>query len=109
VWLDLASPAYKPKLVFGSSAEQEKRMSLVVRVDHCSERDGSGQPRPALWIIDIDTSRATYGVTGPRVRENDPTTPLAPGCYRVSTSGSGHNVFIVEPDGMILELKEARR
>lgn len=87
-------------LVFGEKEGREKRLSTFVRVDRC----GPWHRDSALWMVQIDTSRVTYGVPGSGVYEEMKAKPLVRGCYEVMTTGTGDAIFTVDSLGAVTAL-----
>lgn len=100
MWIAPGSTARELTLVFGEKQGRERRMSSFVRVDRCGpwERDS------AMWLVTIDTSRVTYGVTGPGARADVEARPLVPGCYYAHMSGTGSVAFRIDSLGAVTEL-----
>lgn len=100
VWIAEGSTARELTLVFGKKEGRERRIQVFVRVDRC----GPWHRDSALWMVDIDTSRVTYGVPGPGVHQHMEAQPLAPGCYEVMTTGTGGAIFTVDSLGTVAAL-----
>ncbi|HZG43524.1 MAG TPA: hypothetical protein VEY93_11210 [Longimicrobium sp.] len=106
VWVAEGSTADELTLVFGRKRGRERPISSVVRVDRCDDANRDSYEGKALWIVSVDTSRMTYGVTGPGVFAETKAAPLTPDCYFVSMSGTGSASFVVDSTGGVTELDE---
>ena len=100
VWIAEGSTARDLTFVLGQKEGRERRIQSYVRVDRC----GPWYRDSAMWIASADTSRVTYGVTGPGATEQQPARPLVPGCYSVMTGGTGSVAFAVDSLGGVTQL-----
>jgi hypothetical protein len=106
VWVAEGSTTDDLTLVFGRKRGRERTISGFVRVDRCDDANRSGYDGRALWLVSVDTSRITYGVTGPGASEQMKAERLTPDCYFVSMSGTGSTSFVVDSTGGVTELDE---
>ena len=109
VWIAPGSTASDLTFLFGRDQGRERRISIFVRVDRCDRIAQGGHGGESMWMVQIDTSRITYGETGPGAWAESPARPLTPGCYHVMMSGTGGLVFSVGPNGAITELDSLPR
>ena len=106
VWLADGSTARR--LVFRLSDERDGSRAVAVggvRVDRC-DREPTGEG--AEWLVGPrngtePTRELTYGVAPPGWETDQGPRPLTPGCYQVTTSGTGRATFDVAPDGRATE------
>lgn len=103
VWVAEGSTASELTLVFGRERGRERPISVFVRVDRCEDPNRGAYDGKALWMADINASRATYGVPGPGVSEQMKPEPLTPGCYYVSTTGTGATAVVIDSAGRVAE------
>ena len=104
VWIGEGSSARDLTLVFGRERGEEERISAHVQIDRCEDRDRSPSDDRLVWAFQVDTSRVTYGQTGPGIMDASPARPLTAGCYYVGVSGTGHVAFAVDSLGRVAEL-----
>ena len=109
VWIAPGSTARDLTLVFGRNAGRERRISTFVRIDRCGEVERGGHGGGSMWMVSVDTSRITYGHTGPAAVEEMKARPLGPGCYYVLTTGTGDMAFTIDSAGAVIQLDSVPR
>lgn len=104
VWVAPGSTARNLTFVLGHKPGRERRISAFLRVERCGDYARYGYNREAMWLVQVDTSRVTYGQPGPAAREDMQARPLVPGCYHAHVSGTGQTAFTVDSAGAVTEL-----
>ena len=106
VWIENGSTLERLVFRVADKRDSDKIVEIgVLRVNSCSLPDsGAGS-----WVIGgrsgtVPVQRIVYGEPPPGFASYMGPDPLAPGCYRVSISGSGRTTFLVDSGGGVRDL-----
>lgn len=103
VWVDAGSTADRLTLVLGKTRGRENHVSTSLRIDRCAYNWLEDDQDRALWKGHVDGSRVVYGsASGAADMRGAPA--LGPGCYHVTTSGTGDVAFTVDSLGRVTQL-----
>lgn len=102
VWVGKGSTADSLTLVLGKWRGKESHLSTFLRVDRCGYSWMEDHEDRALWKGYVVGSRVVYGDASDAADMRG-APALGPGCYHVTTSGTGDVAFTVDSLGRVTQ------
>jgi hypothetical protein len=103
VWVGKGSTADSLTLVLGKWRGREDHLSTHLRIDRCGYDWLEDDEDRALWKGHVEGSRVVYRDSS-EAADMRGAPALGPGCYHVTTSGTGEVAFTVDSLGRVTQL-----